>query len=143
MAPLSPPSDTDKPIANPARIILSNLTRDLPEKLLCTAASARNMAARERARLGKPQQALEKKLPFSAAAKPVNIHTAVRKPNVRQNNAALSPRMSSDTGTQNLLKPMGPKTTSIMPVKFGVKFPPKLPSQFRSFHMPKNALGIL
>ena len=52
------------------------------------------------ARLGKPQQALEKKFVFNAAASAPREHTAVLQPIVRKNSPAHNPSTSSETGTE-------------------------------------------
>src|SRR5262245_34362838 len=106
MAPLSPPSVMDNPMAIPARIHLSRGFRPAVERI---AVKARNVAARHVARLGSPQQALETKFMFNAAAVPPKTHTAPRKPSDRKNAAAHRPRTRRLSGTENLLNPMGPR----------------------------------
>src|SRR5688572_19987710 len=116
--PLSAPSITAMPVANPAR---TNFNPAYPRRLLQIAASARKVAASAEHRVPTPQQAFERKLLFNSAAIPPSRQTIGRKPKIRKQNVAASPSVKTKTGARNLAEPMGPRSHIRKKVKLGAE----------------------
>src|SRR5262245_23360991 len=94
IAPLSAPSITPNPTARPAS---AELSHGLPRREF-KAAKARNAEASVNDRLPSPQQVLEKKFMFKAAANAATVQRPGPNRRVRKNSQAHPPSTQSVSG---------------------------------------------
>jgi len=95
MAPMSKASITPRPTAKPAR---ATLTQRLGEVWSAKAARARKSQPKLKGWEATPQQAVEKKSEFKAAAMPPRMQASGESFHCRKHSQALSPRKSSEKG---------------------------------------------
>src|SRR5438445_5752887 len=132
-APTSAPSITTIPTASPARMNLSHPQRG---GVLTMAAAARKLQPAASICWPTPQQAVEKKPEFSAAAKPPMKHASRLNFSCQKNTQALHPKNSSTSGAKNFAKPTGPSSQNQAWLRFGMDVPPLLPIELRSYQTP-------
>src|ERR1035441_9591242 len=129
MAPMSKASITPKPTAKPAR---ATLTQRLGEVWSAKAAKARKSQPKLKGWDATPQQAVEKKSEFKAAAMLPRMQAVGESFHCRKHSQALSPRNSSAKGAKIFEKTRGPETRESALVTVGVALGPAAPSQFKS-----------
>src|SRR5436189_5046681 len=95
IAPLSPPSVMERPMAKPARMLVSIGCTTKPASM---AARARKDAPRERPREPRPHAALEKKFMFNAAPSAARIEARELQPMRRKKTHEQRPRISALVG---------------------------------------------
>src|SRR5581483_2242030 len=95
MAPTSAPSMTPIPTARPASMTRRQRPRG---EVSINAASARKLIATVRTCAPNPQQAVEKKVEFNAAAIAPRKHAGEARPALRKKHHAASPSTSTEAG---------------------------------------------
>src|ERR1017187_4825475 len=138
MAPMSKASITPMPTAKPARATLS---QRLGEVWSARAARARKSQPKLKGWDATPQQAVEKKSEFKAAAMPPRMQASGESLHCRKHSQALSPRNKSAKGAYIFEKMSLPKSMPSVAETFGDPLGAAFPIQFRSSHMPKKPDG--
>src|SRR6267142_5937675 len=138
IAPMSAPSLTPIPTANPANPVRNHpCNPDLP----MTSPSARKLIPIAITCDSTPQQAAEKKLELKTAANPPNIQAQRVRPIWWKKYHALKPSIISAIGAYNLENNTGPNSHCRANVILGTALPSRKPTALRSCQQPKNRSG--